>query len=244
MGKYNDMPLAISRYAKSSFAQIRDFANKNSDNIVITKDSDFTLNMEGLGGNSKYFFYVGPPQQVKNRYIFPVEYAPLNLSSLDKNTVQWELSTILRNLSSWYKTIVEMDNITVHPEDEFEQFYKKEFDEWFEIVEDDAETMPFDSKRQLLIVEVINKSVPLLLEEGLEEEDPLIQKANWLKQNISRLTKKQVVYQLREVFAPLRKLGWDITKKVYEVAKGETIAMGYRLVVSNLSEVAVKFLEG
>ena len=171
MGKYNDMPLAISRYAKSSFAQIRDFANKNSDNIVITKDSDFTLNMEGLGDNSKYFFHVGPPQQVKNRFIFPVEYAPLNLSSLDKNTVQRELSTILRN-----------------PEDEFEQFYKKEFDEWFEIIEDDAETMPFDTQRQLLIIGVVDKSIPLLMAEGVKEDDPLIQKANLLKQNISRLT--------------------------------------------------------
>ena len=243
MGKYNDVPPIITRAAKHGFGEIRKFAKQNYNHLIISKDSNFVIELKGIGDNSKYFFQVGKPFKQSNKMLFQAYYAPTNVSNLGSYTYKGELKTILDVLKRWNDLIIELDTITVHPEDDIDSQYREEFDDWFDIVDEDAETHAFDATRQVLIGRLIEKSIPLLLEEGFSEDDEPIKKANWIKENVAILTKKQVFKVAREIYAPLRKKGMSLIIKLYKVVETETIAMGYRLGVENLAESFLKLLE-
>ena len=244
MGKYNKIPLEITGAAKSGFNQLRNVARLNSEIMLIDKDKDLQFHLKGLGDNSDYFFRVNTPFKENGKVLFTAHYLPYNNAEIKANSYKGEIKTILNVLNNWKTIIYELDTISVHPEDEIEQQYKEEFEEWFQIVEEDADTKAFSAKQQLLIQNVIEKSIPLLLQEGIKEDDPIIEKATWLKLNLGRLTKKQVIYQVKELFVPLRKMGMKTIKKVYDVATVETISMGYRLAISNIGDSIFKLLEG
>lgn len=244
MGKYNKIPLEITRAAKSGFNQLRNLARLNSDVMLVDKDKDLEFHLTGLGDNSDYYFRVNTPFKENGKVLFIAYYLPYNNSDIKANSYKGEIKAILNILDNWKAIIHQLDTISVHPEDEIEQQYKEEFEEWFQIVEEDADSKAFSAKQQLLIHNIIEKSVPLLLEEGIKEDDPIIEKATWLKLNLGRLTKKQVINQIRELFVPLRKMGMKTVKKIYDVAAVETVSMGYRLVISNIGDSIFKLLEG
>ncbi|MCW5514717.1 hypothetical protein [Muriicola sp. Z0-33] len=244
MGKYNKIPLEITRAAKSGFDQLRNVAKLHSEIMIIDKDKDLQFHLTGLGDNSDYYFRVNKPFKENGKVLFIANYLPYNKTEIKANSYKGEIKTILNVLNSWKEIIHQLDTISVHPEDEIEQQYKEEFEEWFQIVEEDADTKAFSAKQQLLIQNVIEKSIPLLLQEGIKEDDPIIEKATWLKLNLGRLTKKQVICQVKELFVPLRKMGMKTIKKIYDVATVETISMGYRLVISNIGDSIFKLLEG
>lgn len=120
----------------------------------------------------------------------------------------------------------------IHPIDSIQDQYEREFDDWFEIVDSKA----FDLKRQLLISKMIDRSVEILKLNGVAEDDELIEDAETLKENISKLTKRGVVSRLKPLYAKLKIMGLDKLKLVYDVCEKEMIKQAYHLSTKVLSE--------
>jgi hypothetical protein len=243
MGKYNEVPLYISVAAKNVYNQIRVYVSENSDYLTITKDSNFQMEVRGVGDNSIYYFQVGKPEKdTGNRISLPVAFAPTSTVKLTRFSRNYLIPEMLTKLKDWNDLIIKLDTITIHPDDEIDKQYQEEFNDWFDIIDEDSETKAFDATQQILIDNIIERTIPLLLKEGFKDDEEPIVKALWLKNNVATLTKKQVIKTVREIYAPIRKRGIKLVVKIYKVVEAETISMGYRLLTENLGEAFLRLL--
>lgn len=245
MANYYELPLVLSTDISTTFKKIREIAKVNSDIIRIEKDIDLNLNLRGLGGNSNFYFNVGEPKLNANatNTTYIAHYSPRSHASISPQKQETVGESILKLLSNWLATLQRYNTISIHPTDSITDQYEDEFEDWFEIVDEDADMNAFDTPRQILISNIITKSVDALKEEGYHEDDEVIQEAEELKGNISKLTKKQVFNGIKTIYAKLKiNGGWDKVKLVYEVCEKEVIKMGFHIGAKYLGEKLANLL--
>lgn len=245
MVDYHKLPLLLTSEVSKMFQDLRTKVSDNSSTIWIEKDIDLNFWVRGTGGNKHFYFKiedVNLDERNGNKITFTTEYAPKDQTSIDKLRRVFPKESLSNVFSHWLANLQRYNSIIIHPSDSIEKQYESEFDDWFEIVDDDADKNAFDAKQQLLIEKVINKSILLLVEGGISEDDPIIVKSNWLKDNIASLTKSQVVHEVKKIYAQIRKKGLVVVKKVYDVWVNELIAMSYRIPVEGLGKFLVENL--
>ena len=246
MVDYYKFPLSVKRDANQTFKSLREVAWKNKETIFIEKDEFFHLYLRGIGGNSIFYFKVSNPEPSKanSRIIYSLDFAPHHITSIGPKRTKAPSHSIIALCSNWLAMLVENDKLKIHPKDTILEQYENEFDGWFEIVDEDADTKTFDAKIQILISNVVTNSVVALKEIGYEDNDDIIEDAEQLKEDIVRLTKRQVFDALKHLYAKLKiKGGWPALGLVFKICKEQMIAMGFHVTVKELGEKLFTLLE-
>ena len=246
MGDYHHMPLALTSDIKKTYEKFRTEISRHSETVRIETDENLEISARGLGGNDHFYFHVFSPEQNinKSKIDYSIEFSPKNTSTVNAMNSKTTGTNLQKLLTNWIGYLKRYNEIQIHPTDSIDEQYEQEFDDWFEIVDDDADTNAFNAEQQLLIQNIIDKSVTLLIKEGVEEDDPVIKEANWLKSKLGTYTKRQVVQCVKKIYPKLRKKGLDMTKKVYDIWTTEMIAMGYRETIHGLGEFLASNLIG
>lgn len=127
---------------------------------------------------------------------------------------RWE--NLLRRYATLHSSFFD-DPITQDYEDEF-------FDQW-KILEEDADTKPFDLQRQLLIDKYLESAIQKLDAQKTKENEKEIEavkaQANEVRQSLTRHTKNQVVRGLAKFWAMARKMGLDVLRDIFiDLASG------------------------
>ena len=236
MINYHALPLALTKDATITYTKIREVVKANKNTIRIEKDSDLQIHLRGLGGNSSFYFHVSNPKLgVSNAsaITYTAEYTPKNTFSISVNRQSTVGESILKILIGWLEMLDNYNNLNVHPSDNITGQYEDEFEDWFEIAEDDAETHAFDAPRQILITNIINQSVKALKEAGFKD-DEVMEDAEELKDSISKLTKKQAFDSIKRLYAKLKiKGGLKMVELVFKICRDEVIVMSYHWIVKN-----------
>lgn len=247
MTDHHQMPLALIRDIQATFTKIRELAKEHSNLIRIEDDANLSILLRGLGGNSHFAYKVSNPKLIHTNKIYinyKGHYSPLNLNSISHGQTEASGDNIVNSIKTWIHYLREYNTIRLHPQDNIADQYENEFDDWFEIVDEDADTKAFDAPRQILISNIITKSIEALKEEGFQEVDEVINEAEELKENISKLTKKQAFNGIKAIYAKLKiKGGWNAIKLVYKVSRDQAIAMGYNETVKFLGDKFVSLIE-
>ncbi|MDC6364832.1 MULTISPECIES: hypothetical protein [Flavobacteriaceae] len=240
MVDYYKLPLALKQNVSTTYKKIREVVKGNNDIIRVDEDANLCLSVVGLGGNSDFFFKVSDPNlntSNGNKITYKIDYAPKNHVSIAPIWQETDGDSVLKIMSRWLSILQGNNNIEIHPADSISGQYEDEFNDWFEIVEDDADKKAFDTPRQILISNVITKSILALKEAGFEDDDELIVEAEELKDDISKLTMKQGFDRIKRLYAKLKiKGGWDKVKLIYEVCEKEVIKMGFHFGTKMLGE--------
>lgn len=222
-----------SLFELRALKKIRSFIQGSSK--IIDKDF-FVVNTNDLpyqltAFDSSFYFKIDFPKpevlkNLQNRKIggkplFQIDFKPSSEDVIGKAThFTADLREINAYLEGWLKIINEYHNTSLNDEDRFINIYKKEFEEEFRILDPDADTHPFDEKKQLAVYYLLDY-VKTSLEFKREElhTELLMQEVAQLQGELQDLTKNETVSRLGKIWGKIRKKGIELSKEVFNEAK-------------------------
>jgi|GEM_PF-3205526 len=240
-----DMTLYFHSILENKYKRVRDLVNAKSDFLFIAKDSENEIIIKLIHSYPSFIFHISNPVEKGNNLVFNITRAPKNARSNETENLKSDHLNLERTLNSWIELAMKhLNKKPIHPnQDDANEQYSRDFYDWFEIVDEDADSTPYDIKRQILIEHSLDAGIKALIESGLKEDDPIILEARSLKEKIGIFTKKQVLKAGRSIYVMIRKHGGVFTKRVYDVWSEEMLKMGYHELLKFLGQEALRLLQ-
>ena len=216
-----DFPLVHIKNLDSFYPKIRSIIEKNKDILLVEKDDNLTIILKDIDPNSKFYFKIFDPIFENNKTFYNIECNPYSSTTLNgyKNE-KIEANSIFTLLETWTNLIKTYNSISLSDEDRILKEYENEFYEGFKIIDEDANTKPYDLKVQIIIQNFMTNSIELLSKNENDNSD-LIEEATILKENIPKLTKQQTAQNLSRFLAKVRIQSLSLLKEILELGKKE-----------------------
>ena len=228
--------LILLQTVERLFKRIRTFVEVNNDILELTKNEPFELVIEDKSKYSDFKFSVSNPKQNNNnKIILEAEFNPTNSASLASRKVSTEENSIVTLLEQWTNLIKAYNKTELSAEESILNEYEQEFYANFEILDEDADTKPYELEKQVIIhtyfVNVIH-----LLKQNEEENAELIKEAEEIKENIPSMTKRTTVKRISGFFAKVRKKSLPLLKEVLELGRKEVFKRGIKFLLDNFGD--------
>lgn len=210
-----------------------------SKNFKYSNTSSPLLRFEDLDDSSSFYFEINDYKDVSSRGVFhyTITYKPINQNRLEETSENLNFSDLYHRLESWINVIQSFDVIPHFSNNPILENYIEENYQEYEILDDDADVVPFDLPRQILIDNYLDEVIIRLVsyeEENEENLEELKAVAVELKSTLTQSTKNQVVRKLSVLWAMAREKGIPIFKEIFvELAKEVIIAMGKKMLGLN-----------
>ncbi|CAM4409809.1 hypothetical protein [Zobellia nedashkovskayae] len=247
---YHQLPLVLTSDVTLTYKEIRKLAKENSTVLRIEEDANLKLSVVGIKGNSNFFYKIQNPTLKsvgnKKQVCYDISFSPRSTLSISVHKEEALREATINKLKNWISLLIKYNEINIHPHDNLENQYENEFyEDWFQIVDEDAETNTYDTTRQILISNIITKSIITLKDGGLSEDDEVIQQAEKLKNNITNLTKRQIFDSIKSLYAKvkLKDKGLEKLNDIYKVCETEVIKMGYHFGTKLIGEKLVALID-
>ncbi len=215
-----DYPLVLLKEVQKLYKEIRELASDNDDIIEITKNEEFEITLQDRSENSNFSFKINNPRYERGKVEFIIEYNPRNGQILSPLKTSSPYQQVLNHLNIWIKLLREYDTIYLSPEEKILQNYEEEFYTEFEIIDEDAEIQSYDLKTQTIINNFLVLSIEVLKKND-NENILLIEEAESLKDDLTKLSKKATVKRLSRFFALIRQKSLPLLKEIFELGKKE-----------------------
>ncbi|WP_430907511.1 hypothetical protein [Maribacter sp. 2-571] len=204
--------------------------------MELTKNEPFELEIEDKSKYSDFKFSVSnPTQNSSNKIIFEAEFNPTNSASLASRKVPTEENSIVTLLEQWTNLIKAYNKTELSAEESILNEYEQEFYANFEILDEDADTKPYELEKQVIIhnyfVNVIH-----ILKQNEEENADLIKEAEEIKKEIPSMTKRTTVKRISGFFAKVRKKSLPLLKEVLELGRKEVFKRGIKFLLDNFGD--------
>ncbi len=203
------------------FTKTRKFVDENEDILELTKDNPPQLLIEDKSKSSPFKFSIfNPYQDSNNKILFNIEFNPKSNISITARKVAADEKVVFTYLEQWTKLIRQYNEISLTPEENILKEYEKEFYDSFEIIDDDADTHPYEIEKQVMIHNYFVKVIEVL-EIDNKGNTELIEEARQIKEDIPNMTKRTTIKRISSFFAKVRKKGLPLLKEVLELGKKE-----------------------
>jgi hypothetical protein len=213
--------LLLLQTVQRLYTSIRKFVAENSDILELTKNEPFGLLIEDKSKSSKFKFFISNPHQnPQNKIFFVVEYNPRSNLSIASNKKTVEEKSVLQQLEQWTNLIRRYNEISLTPDEIILNEYEKEFYDNFEIIDEDADTHPYELVKQVMISNYFTQVIKILKVNEVENVE-LIKEAEDIKDSIPKMTKKTTIKRISRFFALVRKKSLPLLKEILEIGKKE-----------------------
>ena len=219
-----DYPLNLSKDIQRLINYINLEVVKNENFIKNIESKDYFVNITDKLDERFYFRVYNPNQNNNLVSLFNFQFAPGNDSSLKPIASNNNFDSVVSYFQIWLKIIKDYNDITFNETDYFTKKYEEEFYSDFEIIEDDAETNPFEHNKQIFLYNLLEYVEKELQKNDSDEEIIcLISETAELKNNLQNLTKKVVIRKMSIIFSKIKKKGLKLFSDIIDVAKKEII---------------------
>lgn len=227
---------------------IEPLAQANLDIIQFRRDDNTYYSFVETDSNSKNIFRIlidGTKRITnydKSKYAF--EWKPNSSSSVKLSISQADLKDIGNQFKNWLQLIREIHETPSVHDDNFVNSYTEFYYEEFKIVDEDANTSPFDPNQQEL-VELYLNSLSIVIEQSADSlsetsKAEIISDIKDIESSLTITTKSQVMKKMSRVFAKIYKSSRRLAKDIIKEAKKQLIKKLIELGI----EYGPKLLEG
>lgn len=214
-------PLALLKDLELLLKDLRILSRQNSDVIQIMPEQDDLFRAKELLMNSPFTFRVFKPQLISKKFAYDFNKMPHNDNSVENFSSTGEKQGILTSYQSWINLVREYSCVSLSEEDLFERESQKEFIQFFNIVDEDSESMPFSIERLIFLNNILETTVSFLkLRNDVDLKD-IIEDAVQLQNSIHVETKKVVINKLSKIFAKIKKKGVPFLGEFFTALKKE-----------------------
>lgn len=205
--------------------------------IAIDKDidSDFHFTIEKYQKNSS-----------NNTFQFLMKRSPKNNNDNGDYQTWVEISGLGAQFDAWIKLLEEYENVNSFFDDPITKSFRDEFYAEFEIIDDDAETNPLNTKQILLLDSYLdsvdNKLSNFITEKNGQDIQEIKEEIFLLRENLTKKSKKWVVSKLTNIWAKIAKQGTAFIKEFLNESKKELIKQGIKGLVDYVKENGIDLL--
>ena len=227
--KKKDFPIEV-------ISNLNQLKSSISDDIIIELNRSSLLRFKDKDPNSNFFYQIQNYRLNKETFTYTVHRAPHNDKTIEDRSYSFTFNELLKDFENWKNIIKHYNEIPFFADDEILNRYAYEFYEMAKILEDDADTSPFDIKRQLLLDQYIDHSLEIINQYQEENEDidltDIREIANEIKDNQTRLSKNETIKLLSKFWATAREQGIPFFKRfVSEFAQEFLVKVGIKLLL-------------
>jgi len=215
--------LNVSKDIEKALRILRKLVSENS-NIVEPLETQQIFYVHDLT-HPNFFFYINDPERDEDEKhtIFNVTYKPESQDSLSHRIRSAWTDDIEDIFNEWIELIKEFNEISFTEEETFTKFYEEEIFDDFKIVDDDAETHPFNNLQQIILYKFLSSTIFYL--ENKHPDDIVIKnicsESVELRDNIQNLTKKDFSKKFSKILAKIKKYSFQTFIEISDVAKKE-----------------------
>lgn len=206
---------------------IERIAQQNLDIIKLGKEDNSYYCFFETDINSKNYFriYIDGSKVIGNinQNNFTYGWKPTDASNASHFNYQGNLKDVIKQFETWVKLIRDLNDTPSVHDDNFVKSYSEFYFNEFKIVDDDADTSPFNPIQQDLIELYLN-SLSKAVENANDNLDEitkaeLISEINEIKSTLSITTKTKVMKGITKIFGKLYKHSKILTKEIVNEAK-------------------------
>jgi hypothetical protein len=216
----------VAKDIQEMLYSLRNFQADYSDIIISIDLADQLFYFQDINHRDFNFLIGIPDKKSKGTPArFPIQYTPGSHDSKAVITGELDKDLIFKHLLGWISIIKDYNSVSFNQELDFLKSYEEEIFSDFEIIDEDAETKPFDTNQQIILYKFLEATVNHLEKEYPKNEivKEIITEANSLRDEIPILTKRIASKRFSQVLAKIRKFNPITFKDVYDVAKKEVI---------------------
>lgn len=215
--------LNVAKDIEKVLKTLRRLVSENS-NIVESIETEQIFYAHDLSHPNFVFFINDPERDEDEKHtIFNITYNPENEDSLSHRIRAAWTDDIENIFKEWIELIKAFNDISFTEEETFVKFYEEEIFDDFKIVDDDAETHPFNNTQQIILYKFLSSTIIQL--ENKHPDDIIVKsiclESIELRDNIQNLTKKEFSKKFSKILAKIKKYSFKTFTEIFDVAKKE-----------------------
>lgn len=241
MRKKKDLPLAILK-------SLQPFVKLKGEKFIVVEPENNLLKVIDKDDESSFYFIIEKYQKQTNSSTFQFL---MTRSPKDQNNngiyQAWiEITNLLSQFDQWIKLLDEYESTDSFYDDLILNSYYNEFFAEFEIVDEDADINPFETKKTLLIDDYLEK-LDNELENRITEENKtkileIQSDIEILRGNLTTKSKKWVIDKVSKIFAKIAKNGTKFIKDFLTESKKEIIKQTIKGAIDFIKENGVDLM--
>lgn len=188
------------------------------DGVEVINDHASLLKFVDKDPDSGFYYTIENFDIVNSGYYYNVIKKPATEIDIQLTRSRNLFNDLLRDFGNWKSLIKNYNDQIFFKENLILDSYAREFYEEYKLLEDDADKLPFDLSRQLLIERYLDQSIQYLkqLEDnGKDDNSELIAYATEIKECHTQLTKNATIKRLSKFWALAREKGIPVLEKVF-----------------------------
>ena len=193
----------------------------------LVKDGPELLLVKDADANSDFFFEISKHLQTNHGTAFNIRFSPKNESDVSTDTSLVILANIQGFYTNWVKRVRGYAEVKSKYDDPILKQYAEEFYNELVSADEDATTVAFNFKQQLLLDGALDQVIEVLAskkdEHNEEAIDKLIGEAQEIQNTLSEHTKQETLTKLSKLFAKVQKSSFKWIKDVYPIIQKEII---------------------
>lgn len=235
MRKKKDLPLAILK-------ALEPYVGLKGDKFEVIEPKENLLKVIDKDVDSDFHFTIEKYQKASNSNTFQFLMTRSPKNSNDNGSYQtWvEVSGLGGQFDAWLKLLNEYETVNSFFDDPITKSFKEEFYSEFEIIDDDADTNPLNTKQILLLdsyLETVeNKLTEFTNETNSQDIQEIKEEILLLRENLTKKSKKWVVSKLTTIWAIIAKQGTKFIKEFLSESKKEIIKQGVKGLIDYVKE--------
>lgn len=241
MRKKKDLPLIILK-------ALEPYVGLKGDKFEVVEPKEKLLMVIDNDVDSNFHFTIEQYQKNKsnNTFQFLMTRSPKSTSDNGQHQTWVEISGLGGQFDSWIKLLDEYENVNSFFDDPITKSFKDEFYAEFEIIDDDADTSPLNTKQILLLDSYLdsidNKLSEYATEINTQDIQEIKEEILQLRDNLTRKSKKWVVSKLTNIWAKIAKQGTKFIKDFLNESNKELIKQGVKGVIDYVKENGIDLL--
>jgi len=234
MRKKKDLPLIILK-------SLQPFVNLRGEKFETVDPKEFLLKVIDQEFDSKFHFIIEEYKKANTgKFQFLMSKSPINQNDhgIQRNWV--DISQLQPQFDSWLKLLDEYDNTPSFFDDPILNSFQEEYFAEFEIIDDEAETKPLNTKQILLLdshLEEVEKRLDkFITDKNRDDIQEIKDDISELKENLTNKSKKWVIKNLSRIWAKISKQGTKFIKEFLSESKKEAIKQGVKGLIELVKE--------
>lgn len=209
---------------------LEEMASELGENFIVEFEEGSVVTFLDRDIDSNFYFELKKISNKGQHTQYETTYRPSSDEHLDGRSVSLTTSNFKQHFTIWKDLVNAMSEPSILFDDVFTKKYYDELEPEFQIIDEDSEYAPFSLNQQERIIAFLDyvDEFAKSLQDSQEKSDilSLSEKTN---ASISRLTKSQVIKNIRQIVAKGYKIGRDV---------------GQKLLIDFTTELVKKLLQG
>jgi ribonucleotide reductase beta subunit family protein with ferritin-like domain len=239
MRRKKDLPLTILK-------SLEEFVTLKGEKFEVVNPDNHLLKIIDIDNDSDFSFIIEKYQKQNNVFQLLMSRSPRSEHDNGVYQIWIKIEQLKPQFQSWVNLLDQFQSVNSFFDDPILDSFKEEYYAEFEIVDEDAERKPLNTKQILLLdshLEYIEEKIDNYKNEKNEEIVSEIKKeVVELRENLTSKSKKWVVNRLANIWAKLSKQGTKFIKDFVNQTKAEGIKQGAKALIEFIKDNGTELL--